>query len=128
MPKKIKYYRTLLDPIILERQAKLKAEKEGYGYPDKPNDYLTWLLEMREAQDASLQSLGTRMLVMNFAAVHSTSMVRPTVSHSVRRQLIRGHRSLSTFSTPSEQTWNTLRSCVKRRKRVSRSMDGRAPR
>lgn len=61
-----------LEPIIEER--KRKIEKFGPDYPDKPNDGLSWLMDEAKAEERSTYNLSLRVLTLNFAAIHTTSM------------------------------------------------------
>jgi hypothetical protein len=42
------------------------------------NDMLMWLMEEAKGIERSLEGLARRMLVVNFAAVHTTSLVSHT--------------------------------------------------
>ena len=57
----------LLVPIIEER----------YQLPpeERPNDMLTWLMEDAVGEEKDPRNLTLRVLVVNFAAVHTTSRV-----------------------------------------------------
>ncbi|KIK77861.1 hypothetical protein PAXRUDRAFT_775722 [Paxillus rubicundulus Ve08.2h10] len=57
-----------LGPIIEERRKHL--EEYGKDWADKPNDFLSWLMDHPEASDRSIKELTLRMLVVNLAAVH----------------------------------------------------------
>ncbi|KAJ4481987.1 cytochrome P450 [Lentinula aciculospora] len=64
-----------LEPIIMER---LQKEKE-YGsstWPDKPNDLISWLLDEAQGERRKniVYNIVSRVLVINFAAIHTTSM------------------------------------------------------
>lgn len=59
-------------PIIEER--KRKIEEYGYNYPDKPVDMLTWLMEEAEGEERTVENLTRRIILMNFAAIHSTAI------------------------------------------------------
>ncbi|KAF5360893.1 hypothetical protein D9756_004514 [Leucocoprinus leucothites] len=58
-----------IGPIIRER-IKLK-EEEGV----MPDDLVTWLIEEAQGEDAKVENLGMRILFVNFASIHTTSMV-----------------------------------------------------
>ncbi|KAF9269386.1 cytochrome P450 [Marasmius fiardii PR-910] len=66
-----------LAPIIEER---MEMERQyGKDWTDKPNDAITWLLEMNaqsgeDWQKGSVEDIAIRVLAMNFAAIHTTSM------------------------------------------------------
>ncbi|KAF5369084.1 hypothetical protein D9758_002904 [Tetrapyrgos nigripes] len=59
-------------PVIQER---LDKEKEyGGEWPGKPNDFLSWLLAQAQGYQRSIRDLTLRILSVNFAAIHTTSM------------------------------------------------------
>ncbi|KAF8735505.1 hypothetical protein AX14_001941 [Amanita brunnescens Koide BX004] len=62
-----------LGPIIEER---IKQEAlYGENWPDKPSDAISWLLDVaKEPHQRTVKSLTTRLLVINFAAIHTTTM------------------------------------------------------
>ncbi|KAG6919289.1 hypothetical protein DXG01_007421 [Tephrocybe rancida] len=61
-----------LRPLIQER---LDKEAEyGKDWPGRPNDALTWLLNLAEGKQRTVRDLTLRILVVNFAAIHTTSM------------------------------------------------------
>ncbi|KIJ13842.1 hypothetical protein PAXINDRAFT_80222 [Paxillus involutus ATCC 200175] len=57
-----------LGPIIEERRRHL--EEYGKDWADKPNDFLSWLMDHPEASDSSIKDLTLRILSVNFAAIH----------------------------------------------------------
>ncbi|KIJ05875.1 hypothetical protein PAXINDRAFT_92824, partial [Paxillus involutus ATCC 200175] len=59
-----------LSPIIEERRSHLGLEY-GKDGADKPNDFLSWLMNHPEASDSSIKDLTLRILSLNFAAIHS---------------------------------------------------------
>lgn len=61
-----------LEPIILERFQKI--EEEGPDYEGKPNDMLSWLMDEAVGEDRSVRDLVLRILTVNFAAIHTSSM------------------------------------------------------
>ncbi|KAF8549790.1 cytochrome P450 [Imleria badia] len=63
----------LLGPIIEERQKYLNEYKTAWD--DKPNDLLSWLMDSEEAEGPELtaERLTSRVLMVNFAAIHTTS-------------------------------------------------------
>ncbi|KAG9308977.1 cytochrome P450 [Chiua virens] len=63
--------RKLLGPVIKERQQRLS--KYGDQWADKPNDFLSWLMEKAEGPESTMERLTNRILALNFAAVHTTS-------------------------------------------------------
>ncbi|KAI0065173.1 cytochrome P450, partial [Artomyces pyxidatus] len=65
-----------LKPLIDERR--MKAKEYGKDWERKPNDMLMW--SMQAAKDVSVAGLSRRMLAVNSAAVHTTSM---TLTHAL---------------------------------------------
>jgi len=61
----------LLGPIIDERQKYLN--EYGTEWDDKPNDLVSWLMDAAEGPELTAECLTTRVLVVNFAAIHSSS-------------------------------------------------------
>ncbi|KAJ7659845.1 cytochrome P450 [Mycena rosella] len=62
----------ILGPILEERLAK---EKElGPDWPGKPNDFISWLLELAEGEERTAPALALRILSTNMAAIHTSSM------------------------------------------------------
>lgn len=62
----------LLRPIIEERQRMM--EQFGDDWPDKPNDMLQWLMDAAEGQEREPRALALRILIVGFAAIHTSSM------------------------------------------------------
>ncbi|KAK7007969.1 cytochrome P450 [Favolaschia claudopus] len=61
-----------LGPILEER---LKKEEElGPDWPGKPNDLISWMLEIAEGEQRTVNPLALRILSTNMAAIHTTSM------------------------------------------------------
>ncbi|KAG7449769.1 cytochrome P450 [Guyanagaster necrorhizus] len=62
-----------LGPIIRDR---LEKENEyGRDWPGKPNDLLSWLIEVAYGGERrTVRDLTNRVLALNFAAIHTTSM------------------------------------------------------
>ncbi|KAG5651327.1 hypothetical protein H0H81_009080 [Sphagnurus paluster] len=61
-----------LGPLIEERRRNI--EEYGEDYPGKPNDLLSWLIDAAEGDEMSLRSLTLRILTVNFAAIHTSTM------------------------------------------------------
>ncbi|KAJ3994525.1 cytochrome P450 [Lentinula boryana] len=64
-----------LEPLIRER---LRKEEE-YGssdWPDRPNDLISWLLDEAQGERRKdiIYNIVSRVLLINFAAIHTTSM------------------------------------------------------
>ncbi|KAG5350609.1 hypothetical protein C0989_010177 [Termitomyces sp. Mn162] len=62
-----------LRPIIEERLE--KDAEYGKDWPGRPNDIISWLLERAQGEQRTVRDITMRILTMNFAAIHSTSMV-----------------------------------------------------
>ncbi|KAF9002788.1 cytochrome P450 [Cyathus striatus] len=61
-----------IGPLIEERIAKI--EELGPSYTDQPNDMINWCLEEAKGYQRSGRDLSMRILAINFAANHTTSM------------------------------------------------------
>lgn len=68
--------KTFLTPVIAERRAKLS--ELGPNHPDKPDDFLTWLIEggIDGAWRSTDEGLTQYIMAMNFASIETTSIVR----------------------------------------------------
>jgi hypothetical protein len=64
----------ILQPVITERF--LAIERHGDSWEDKPNDFLQWLIDAADNEHRNVLDLTQRMLVINLAAIHTTSFVR----------------------------------------------------
>ncbi|KAF8325934.1 cytochrome P450, partial [Amanita rubescens] len=66
-----------LQPLIEER---IKQEAQyGKDWPDKPNDAISWLLDVaKEPHRRSIKNLTIRILLLNFVAIHTTTMAVTT--------------------------------------------------
>ncbi|OCH88082.1 cytochrome P450 [Obba rivulosa] len=62
---------THLKPIITERFQMMA--QYGDAWPDKPNDFLQWLMDVAEGEERTVRALVLRILVLNFAAIHTSS-------------------------------------------------------
>ncbi|KIK72385.1 hypothetical protein PAXRUDRAFT_22046 [Paxillus rubicundulus Ve08.2h10] len=60
-----------LGPIIEERRKYL--EEYGEDWADKPNDFLSWLMDTPEGSKSSIKDLTLRILFVTFAAIHTSS-------------------------------------------------------
>ncbi|ESK93240.1 cytochrome p450 [Moniliophthora roreri MCA 2997] len=72
VPKSIKQAKRYLEPTVLERLQ--KQEKYGKDWPDKPNDFLSWLIDSATESQRTVHELVMRILTVNFAAIHTSSM------------------------------------------------------
>ncbi|KAM6503705.1 Cytochrome P450 [Amanita muscaria] len=61
-----------LEPFLRERFE--QEAKYGEDWPERPNDMVTWMLEVTKDRQRSVQSLVIAVLVTNFAAIHTTTM------------------------------------------------------
>ncbi|KIJ13823.1 hypothetical protein PAXINDRAFT_170142 [Paxillus involutus ATCC 200175] len=85
----------LLGPMIEERRKHI--EEYGKDWADKPNDFLTWLMDHPDGSQGSVKELTLRILTLNFAALHSTSIsfaqalynlaANPQYMHSLREEV-----------------------------------------
>jgi hypothetical protein len=81
-----------IEPIVKERFAKMDELGETWEdvpvrdrdpvYPsvvhevDKQNDMLMWLMKEAKGVERSVEGLARRLLLVNFASIHSTAFVR----------------------------------------------------
>ncbi|KAH8819202.1 cytochrome P450 [Xylogone sp. PMI_703] len=108
LPLKYQFYRCsrFLLPLIKERKAQMEARRRGEDVGDEPRDFITWLLhdaeEHNDAVEASPHRLCQRLMIINFAAIHTTTF---SATNSI----------LDVYSAdPSFGTVNGLREEVKR--------------
>ncbi|KAF8721949.1 hypothetical protein AX14_010063 [Amanita brunnescens Koide BX004] len=73
VPEGIERGRKHLEPLIKER---LEQEAQyGDEWPDKPNDAISWFLEVaKEPRRRAIKNLTIRMLLVNFASIHTTTL------------------------------------------------------
>ena len=100
LPSKIRQEREFIRPLVEERLARM--EEFGEDWDDKPvrrstslsvnviinaeeqNDLLMWLMSESKGVERSLEGFARRLLIVNFAGIHTTSYVRhtyPFISH-----------------------------------------------
>ncbi|GJJ15190.1 hypothetical protein Clacol_009466 [Clathrus columnatus] len=72
VPKSIARASKHLGPIIQERLNLI--DEYGPDYPDKPVDFLSWLLGVATGKERRIPQLVNRILHVNFAAIHTSSM------------------------------------------------------
>ncbi|GLB35443.1 putative cytochrome p450 [Lyophyllum shimeji] len=72
VPKAMRRAQRHLRPIIEERLR--QEERHGKEWPERPDDYLSWLLDLARGHQRTLHDLTVRILAVNFAAIHTTSM------------------------------------------------------
>ncbi|KAJ6498408.1 cytochrome P450 [Mycena vitilis] len=61
-----------LGPLVKERLA--KEEELGPDWEGKPNDLISWLLEIAQGEERTAEDLILRILGTNMAAIHTSSM------------------------------------------------------
>ncbi|PIL33520.1 cytochrome P450 [Ganoderma sinense ZZ0214-1] len=62
-----------IKPLLDERKAKILENGVGENWPGKPNDMLEWILEQAIPRNSSDESIASRILLVNFAAIHTSS-------------------------------------------------------
>ncbi|KAJ6511236.1 cytochrome P450 [Mycena vulgaris] len=67
-----------LGPLVEERIA--MAQNHGPDWEGKPNDLISWLLEAAAPEQRTVPSIVTRVLSLNMAAIHTTSL---TFTHAL---------------------------------------------
>jgi len=72
LPSQIRQEIEFIRPMVEERFAKM--EEFGDDWDDKPNDMLMWLMEEAKGVERSLEGLARRLLLVNFAGIHATSL------------------------------------------------------
>ncbi|KAI0731494.1 cytochrome P450 [Fomitopsis betulina] len=70
VPKSIERGEKHLGPIIEERL----QHEPGEDWEGKPNDMLQWLIDAAEGEERTVRSLVLRMLTVNIAAIHTSSI------------------------------------------------------
>jgi hypothetical protein len=73
VPRNNKRAHELLGPMIEERFRMMK--EYGDSWEDKPNDFLQWMIEDAGDQGRSVREHVQYILVINFAAIHTSSIV-----------------------------------------------------
>ncbi|KAF8637691.1 hypothetical protein AX16_010766 [Volvariella volvacea WC 439] len=84
-----------LGPMIKERLE--QEEKYGKEWAERPNDLVSWLLDYAQPHQREERELVIRILVVNFAAIHTTTMAfthalydiasRPEYVESLREEI-----------------------------------------
>ncbi|KAF6744036.1 cytochrome P450 [Ephemerocybe angulata] len=67
-----KKLRSFLGPVIQDRLR--MYEDSGVGNEEKPNDMITWLLDLAPEDLRTTEDVVARLLISNFAAIHTTTM------------------------------------------------------
>jgi hypothetical protein len=52
-------------------------------WTEKPNDMLQWMMEEAKGNERAIHYLSQRLLAINFAAVHTSSLVRHCFFHFI---------------------------------------------
>jgi len=73
IPSQFKQEREFLKPMFEDRLAKMEEPNQG-DWDDEPNDMLMWLMNEAKGIEKSLDGVARRMLTVNFAAIHTTSL------------------------------------------------------
>ncbi|KAG6380639.1 cytochrome P450 [Boletus reticuloceps] len=68
VPQCLRRGETLVGPMIKERLRYL--DQYGREWDNKPNDLLSWLMDEAEDAELTMERLSTRVLTVNFAAIH----------------------------------------------------------
>ncbi|KAF8341137.1 cytochrome P450 [Amanita rubescens] len=77
VPKRLRSLEKHLEPFIKDRLEQL--ELHGSDWPDKPNDAITWLWEeAKEPHRRTIQKFAVRIIFMNFAGIHTTTLTYTT--------------------------------------------------
>ncbi|KAJ7577969.1 cytochrome P450 [Mycena floridula] len=71
-PAKVRKGIKYLGPLIQERLD--QEEKHGRLWSGRPNDMLSWLLDIAPEDERNVTSMTRRIMSINFAAIHTTSM------------------------------------------------------
>ncbi|KAH9975536.1 cytochrome P450 [Lactifluus volemus] len=77
IPSQIRQETEFIRPMVEERFAKM--EEFGEDWDDKPNDMLMWLMSEAKGVERSLDGLARRLLTVNFASIHTTSLTAAQV-------------------------------------------------
>ncbi|KAF8720848.1 hypothetical protein AX14_010657, partial [Amanita brunnescens Koide BX004] len=70
-----------LQPVIKPFLNEREAQKARYGknWAERPNDVVSWLVEISKGQERCLEEITMFVLFVNFAAIHTTTMARTFV-------------------------------------------------
>lgn len=82
LPSKIQQEIDFIRPLVEERFAKM--EEYGKDWDDKPNDLLMGFMNAAKGVERSVEGFARRLLVVNFAGIHSTAL---TATHVLYRLL-----------------------------------------
>ncbi|KAJ7086248.1 cytochrome P450 [Mycena epipterygia] len=70
-----------LGPVIDKRLA--DEREHGPEWADRPNDLLSWLIDLAEGEELTTPALALRILVVNMAAIHTSSMALTDVLYDL---------------------------------------------
>jgi len=73
IPSQVRRTMELIEPMVKERFAKID-EFGGETWEDAPDDMLMWLMSEAKGVERSLEGLARRLLLVNLAAIQSTSL------------------------------------------------------
>ncbi|KAH9993110.1 cytochrome P450 [Russula vinacea] len=76
LPSQIRQEIEFIRPMVEERFAKMDEYGDDWEkeWDDKPNDLLMWLMSEAKGVERSVEGVARRLLLVNFAAIHSTSL------------------------------------------------------
>jgi cytochrome P450 len=72
IPTHVRQTMEFIRPIVEERSAKMK--EFGDDWDDAPSDMLMWLMSEAKGVERSLEGWARRLLMLNFGAIHATSI------------------------------------------------------
>ncbi|EIN06110.1 cytochrome P450 [Punctularia strigosozonata HHB-11173 SS5] len=78
MGKTVKEASVFMRPLVEERQR--QYNQYGIDYPDKPNDFLAWMMDVAEGPTRGLDDMVRRILHLNFSAIHTSTL---TMTHAI---------------------------------------------
>ncbi|KAI9441481.1 cytochrome P450 [Lactarius indigo] len=81
LPSQIQQGMEFIRPMVEDRFAKM--EEFGDDWDDKPNDLLMWLMNESQGAERSLRGFARRLLIINFAGIHSTTTAFTNVLYHV---------------------------------------------
>ncbi|KAF8691943.1 hypothetical protein AX14_002699 [Amanita brunnescens Koide BX004] len=67
-----------LGPLVKEREE--QEARYGKDWAERPNDVLSWLVEISKGKKRSLEEITVCLLLVNFVSIHTTTM---TITHSL---------------------------------------------
>ncbi|KAJ7455001.1 cytochrome P450 [Mycena galericulata] len=70
--KRLRQMLKFVGPVIEERL--VKEAELGPDWPEKPNDVISWLLELAKGDERTPSGIAARILSINMAAIHTSTM------------------------------------------------------